>query len=60
MMGDFKEYLQAGRIQMPVDMSVQVLTIGSWPTQNAQVCNLPRELQQGCDIFQTYYGEKHG
>lgn len=60
MMGDFKEYLQAGRIQMPVDMSVQVLTIGSWPTQSAQVCNLPRELQQGCDIFQTYYGEKHG
>jgi hypothetical protein len=37
-----------------------VLTIGSWPTQNAERCILPRELQQGCEIFQTYYSEKHG
>ncbi len=60
MMGDFKEYLQQQRIQMPVDMSVQVLTIGSWPTQNAQRCILPQQLQDSCEVFQRYYSDKHG
>lgn len=59
-MGDFKEYLQQQRIQMPVDMSVQVLTIGSWPTQNSQRCILPQQLQEGCEAFQKYYSDKHG
>ena len=37
----------------------QVLTTGSWPTQTAAKCNLPRELEQCCKSFQDYYLKAH-
>ena len=38
---------------------VQVLTTGSWPTQMAAKCNLPRELEHCCKAFQDYYLKAH-
>lgn len=38
---------------------LQVLTIGSWPTQAATRCNLPQQMQASCDVFQQYYSSKH-
>ena len=38
---------------------MQVLTTGSWPTQTAAKCNLPRELEQCCKSFQDYYLKAH-
>eukprot|EP00798_Chlamydomonas_sp_ICE-L_P002800 gene2800-12674_t len=42
-----------------IDMQVQVLTTGSWPTQSNTVCNLPRELEVCCKEFSDYYLSTH-
>lgn len=38
-----------------IDLQVQVLTTGSWPTQSACKCNLPRELERCCEEFRSFY-----
>ena len=38
---------------------MQVLTTGSWPTQTAAKCALPRELEACCAQFQSYYLRAH-
>ena len=38
---------------------VQVLTTGSWPTQSSAKCNLPRELERGCEDFKAFYLASH-
>jgi cullin 3 len=42
-----------------IDLSVQVLTTGSWPTQSAAQCSLPREMERCCTEFQAYYLRAH-
>ncbi|BDA49097.1 Cullin-3 [Coccomyxa sp. Obi] len=42
-----------------IDLSVQVLTTGSWPTQTAAKCNLPRELERCCEEFKAFYLASH-
>lgn len=37
----------------------QVLTTGSWPTQTAAKCNLPRELERCCEEFKAFYLASH-
>ena len=37
----------------------QVLTTGSWPTQTASKCNLPRELERCCEDFREFYLQNH-
>ena len=37
----------------------QVLTTGSWPTQSTAKCNLPRELERGCEDFKAFYLASH-
>ena len=37
----------------------QVLTTGSWPTQSTAKCNLPRELERGCEAFKAFYLASH-
>ena len=39
----------------PVELQVQVLTTGSWPTQAACHCQLPREVERCCEDFRNYY-----
>lgn len=36
-----------------VDLHVQVLTTGSWPTQIGARCNLPAELEVCCERFRV-------
>lgn len=38
---------------------VQVLTTGSWPTQTATTCTLPREVETACSRFQDFYLRTH-
>lgn len=42
-----------------IDLQVQVLTTGSWPTQAPSKCNLPRELEAACDRFKSFYLAAH-
>ena len=37
----------------------QVLTTGSWPTQTAPKCTLPREVDEACTRFKDFYLSTH-
>lgn len=43
----------------PVDIEVDVLTAGHWPTQNSPDCNLPKPIQGAIDHFTEFYLKKH-
>jgi len=42
-----------------VDINVNVLTTGFWPTQTAATCTLPAEIQQCCQLFEKFYLNNH-
>lgn len=42
-----------------VELSVQVLTTGSWPTPAGAHCSLPAELERCCAAFRAFYLSKH-
>mmetsp|Transcript_24773 Transcript_24773/g.34140 ORF Transcript_24773/g.34140 Transcript_24773/m.34140 type:complete len:740 (-) Transcript_24773:166-2385(-) len=42
-----------------VDLHVQVLTTGSWPTQLGSQCNLSSQLQHCCENFKNFYLSTH-
>lgn len=42
-----------------IDLSVQVLTTGSWPTPAAVKCALPREVEGCCNDFGAFYLRSH-
>lgn len=58
-MGEFKHALTARGIELDAEITVQVLTTGSWPTPVVNKCVLPRQLEQACDAFQQHYLEAH-
>ena len=41
-----------------VELNVQVLTTGSWPTPPGSVCSLPPQLERCCEVFRQFYLEK--
>jgi len=41
-----------------VELGVQVLTTGSWPTPSGAHCNLPAELERCCEAFRAFYLSK--
>lgn len=41
------------------DLSVSVLTTGSWPTQQQYTCNLPPQLQSCVETFTKFYNKSH-
>jgi len=43
----------------PVDIEVDVLTAGYWPSQNVPPCSLPSVIQDAIDTFSTFYLQKH-
>jgi len=43
----------------PIVLSVNVLTSGFWPNSTTIACNLPQELQECCNRFQSFYLQKH-
>lgn len=42
-----------------VDMDVDVLTTGYWPSQNVPPCTLPPQVQASIDHFSAFYLGKH-
>jgi len=42
-----------------IDIEVDVLTTGYWPSQNVPACTLPDEIQKAIDHFSSFYLEKH-
>ncbi|EFJ43865.1 hypothetical protein VOLCADRAFT_83034 [Volvox carteri f. nagariensis] len=61
-MADFRTKLvESGRLDElgGIDLQVQVLTTGSWPTQTPSKCNLPRELEAACEAFRNFYLTTH-
>jgi len=43
----------------PIDIEVDVLTNGYWPSQNVPPCTLPSAVQDAIDRFSRFYLEKH-
>lgn len=58
-MGEFKHAMAAKGLNLDADITVQVLTTGSWPTQAVVKCTLPRVLERACDAFQQHYLSAH-
>uniref|UniRef100_A0A7S1SLI1 Cullin family profile domain-containing protein n=1 Tax=Tetraselmis chuii TaxID=63592 RepID=A0A7S1SLI1_9CHLO len=57
-MMDYKKY--SGKSSPDViELAVQVLTTGSWPTQLGCKCNLPAELEECCEHFKQFYLSAH-
>jgi len=42
-----------------IDIEVDVLTNGYWPSQNVPTCTLPSSVQAAIERFQKFYFEKH-
>lgn len=58
-MQDFKAKLGEAGVDLGIELQVQVLTTGSWPTQAIPNCNLPRELESCCEQFKLFYLGAH-
>jgi len=43
----------------PLDMEVDVLTLGNWPSQNVKPCQLPKQVQAAIELFEKFYLDKH-
>ena len=42
-----------------LDIEVDVLTLGNWPSQNVKPCTLPQCVQDAIGRFESFYLEKH-
>jgi len=58
-MQDFKVKMTEQGAELGIDLSVQVLTTGSWPTQSNAKCNLPKEVERCCEAFKEFYLNQH-
>uniref|UniRef100_H2ZJ76 Cullin family profile domain-containing protein n=1 Tax=Ciona savignyi TaxID=51511 RepID=H2ZJ76_CIOSA len=58
---DFKKHVQSSANSLQgVDLTVQVLTTGCWPTQaSTPTCNLPAAPRHAFDVFRRFYLGKH-
>ena len=43
----------------PIDIEVDVLTTGYWPSQNVPQCTLPTPVQEAIGRFSNFYLQKH-
>mmetsp|Transcript_25320 Transcript_25320/g.80122 ORF Transcript_25320/g.80122 Transcript_25320/m.80122 type:complete len:736 (-) Transcript_25320:24-2231(-) len=59
-MAQFKSMVESKNVDMGgVELSVQVLTTGSWPTQAGGRCNVPPVLEHCCNKFRDFYLSTH-
>mmetsp|Transcript_20563 Transcript_20563/g.61882 ORF Transcript_20563/g.61882 Transcript_20563/m.61882 type:complete len:739 (+) Transcript_20563:362-2578(+) len=59
-MKEYRDYVASSTTcASEIDLSVQVLMTGSWPTQSAAQCSLPRELDSCCTDFSNFYLGTH-
>lgn len=55
----FKQHLNNAQDLISLDMTVNILTMGYWPTYIATDVNLPEEMVKFQDIFKDFYLSKH-
>ncbi|XP_018566633.1 cullin-4B isoform X2 [Anoplophora glabripennis] len=56
----FKQHLNVNtRNLAPIDMTVNILTMGYWPTYQAMDVTLPDQMVKFQDIFKDFYLSKH-
>ena len=55
---NYRRSLELGQ-QPKIDIEVDVLTNGYWPSQNVPPCTLPPAVQEAIDSFSKFYLEKH-
>jgi len=57
----FKQYQSTPRLGITanIDMTVNILTMGYWPTYQAMEVNLPSEMIQYQEMFKRFYLVKH-
>lgn len=53
---EFKEWVGEHEEQMGIDMGVQVLTTGFWPTYKATDLAFPEEIAEGVRVFKVHPG----
>eukprot|EP00761_Pharyngomonas_kirbyi_P013194 gb/GECH01013221.1/.p1 GENE.gb/GECH01013221.1/~~gb/GECH01013221.1/.p1 ORF type:complete len:750 (+),score=201.49 gb/GECH01013221.1/:1-2250(+) len=56
----FQEFLASNPDYQPnFDMTINVLTTGSWPVTNAPPCSPPQEITKATEAFNTFYYKTH-
>lgn len=59
MMTSFRNHMQSHKINSQVDLNVNVLTMGFWPTYQIFDINLPKFLKKQQAAFEKFYTTKH-
>jgi len=59
MMTNFKNFMLGQKIESPIDLTVNVLTMGYWPTYQPLEVNLPEFLLRHQNAFEKFYTTKH-
>eukprot|EP00743_Colponemidia_sp_Colp-15_P002799 GILK01003029.1.p1 GENE.GILK01003029.1~~GILK01003029.1.p1 ORF type:complete len:733 (-),score=137.04 GILK01003029.1:128-2326(-) len=54
----FKNFSK-GKLTGGVELSLNILTTGFWPTQSVPPCKLPAEVSNMCESFKNYYLGTH-
>lgn len=56
----FRQHLNNATAELiPLDMTVNILTMGYWPTYPAMEVNIPEQMAKFQDIFKEFYLSKH-
>ncbi|RWS31532.1 cullin-1-like protein [Leptotrombidium deliense] len=55
----FKRHLQNSNEPLDLDFTIQVLSSGSWPFQQASTFCLPQELERSVSRFTSFYSAQH-
>ncbi|XP_075958941.1 cullin-4B [Anarhichas minor] len=58
-MVQFKQYMQCQNIPGNIELTVNILTMGYWPTYVPMEVHLPSEMVRLQEIFKTFYLGKH-
>ena len=56
---EFRKRLTDNGKEIPIDFSIKLLTMGSWPFTQSFPLTLPKEFDQALHHFQEFYNEKH-
>ncbi|MBN3287067.1 CUL4B protein, partial [Polyodon spathula] len=58
-MVQFKQYMQCQNVPGNIELTVNILTMGYWPTYVPMEVHLPAEMVKLQEIFKTFYLGKH-
>lgn len=55
-----EEYRKTGRhTKHGMELVVEMLTTGYWPTQSGPKCSLPKQVVKCCKEFEEFYHQMH-